>query len=154
MFPSESSHLSLRYPQVKEEGKSPRQRASSPAACDQSRRLSQQQDYSSGPHLESSSARSVVSFLTMACWLKVKAEMTKLLYAKLLVLVTWLLASLVIFPLMSTSIRNSRALNGIVRAGKVVFSVVKDPPVLVAAGIGLICGWIILGLLRAGGSLH
>ena len=42
----------------------------------------------------------------------------------------------------------------IVRAGKVVFSVVKDPPVLVAAGIGLICGWIILGLLRAGGSLH
>ena len=90
----------------------------------------------------------------MACWLKVKAEMTKLLYAKLLVLVTWLLASLVIFPLMSTSIRNSRALNGIVRAGKVVFSVVKDSPVLVAAGIGLICGWIILGLLRAGGSLH
>ena len=154
MFPSETSHLSLRYPQVKEEGKSPRQRASSPAACDQSRRLSQQQDYKSGPHSESSSARSVVSFLAMACWLKVKAEITKLLYAKLLVLVTWLVAGLVIFPLIFTSIRNSRAVNGITRAGKAGISVVKDYPVLMVAGTGLICGWIILELLRVDGSMH
>jgi len=76
----------------------------------------------------------------MASWLKVKAEVPKLLYANMLVLFTWLLAGLVILPVMFASIRHSRALDGIRRAGKAVFSVVQDSPLLVVAGTGFICG--------------
>lgn len=58
----------------------------------------------------------------------------------MLVLFTWLLAGLVILPVMFASIRNSRALDGIGRARKAVFSAVQDSPLLVVAGIGFICG--------------
>jgi HAMP domain-containing protein len=54
--------------------------------------------------------------------MKVKAEVLKLLYTNMLVLFTWLLAGLVILPVMFASIRNSRALDGIGKAGKAVFS--------------------------------
>ena len=74
----------------------------------------------------------------MASWVKVKAEVPKLLYANMLV--SWLLAGLVILPVMFASIRNSRALDGIGRAGKAVFSEVQDSPLLVVAGTGFICG--------------
>ncbi|KAH7417506.1 hypothetical protein BKA64DRAFT_658064 [Cadophora sp. MPI-SDFR-AT-0126] len=58
----------------------------------------------------------------------------------MLVLFTWLLAGLVILLVMFASIRNSRALDGIGRAGKVVFSALQDSPLLVVAGTGFICG--------------
>ena len=76
----------------------------------------------------------------MASWMKVKAEVPKLLYANMLVLFTWLLAGLVILPVMFASIRNSRALDGIGRAGKAVFSAAQDSPLLVVAGTVFICG--------------
>jgi hypothetical protein len=76
----------------------------------------------------------------MATWMKVKTEVPKLSYANMLVLFTWLLAGLVILPVMFASIRNSRALEGIGRAGKAVFSAVQDSPLLVVAGTSFICG--------------
>ena len=78
--------------------------------------------------------------MMMASWMKVKAEVAKLLYANMLVLFTWLLAGLVILRVIFASIRNSRALDGIGRAGKAVFSAVQDSPLLVVAGTGFICG--------------
>jgi hypothetical protein len=74
----------------------------------------------------------------MASWGKVKAEVPKLLYTNMLV--SWLLAGLVILPVMFASLRNSRALDGIGRAGKAVFSAVQDFPLLLVAGAGFICG--------------
>ncbi|KAH6704333.1 hypothetical protein BKA61DRAFT_186845 [Leptodontidium sp. MPI-SDFR-AT-0119] len=145
MSHSKASHLSPRDPpQVDkvEDNKNPRRRASSPVLCDRIRNFFLHQDHSSGSRSKCSSARSGARLVIMATWLKVKAEVPKLLYAKLLVLFTWLLAGVVILHVMFASIRNSRALDGIGRAGKAVFSAVQDFPLLVVAGTGFICGWI------------
>ncbi|KAH6667732.1 hypothetical protein B0J14DRAFT_442502, partial [Halenospora varia] len=65
----------------------------------------------------------------------------------LVLLFTWLLAGFVVLPVMFASIRNSRALDGIGRAGKAVFSAVQDAPLLVVAGTGFICGVVALSWL-------
>ncbi len=143
MSHSKTSHVSPRDPpqvETVEIDKNPRRSTSSPELRDRIRRLFMHQDFSSGSRSESSSTRSGAGLITMASWIKVKAEVPKLLYANMLVLFTWLLAGLVILPVIFASIRNSRALDGIQRAGKAVFSAVQDSPLLVVAGTGFICG--------------
>lgn len=140
MSNSKTSHLSPQDPsqvETVEINKNPRRSASSPALRDRTRRLFLHQDHSSGSRSESSSTRSGARLIMIASWMKVKAEVSKPLYANMLV--PWLLAGLVILPVMFASIRNSRALDGIGRAGKAVFSAVQDSPLLVVAGTGFIC---------------
>ncbi|KAH7363945.1 hypothetical protein BKA65DRAFT_489994 [Rhexocercosporidium sp. MPI-PUGE-AT-0058] len=132
------------------EGETPRQRTSCPV-CNQSSRTCLQQDHSSGSHSDTSSTSSGIRFVFMTLWLKVKAEVLELSHTKLIFLVARLLPSLVILPVMFASIRNSRAVDGMGRAGKALLSVVQDSSLLVAAGTGFICGWTILALLEAVG---
>lgn len=139
MSNSNTSHLSPRDPpqvEIVEIDKNPRRSASSPALRDRTRRLFLHQDHSSGSRSESSSIRSGARL--MASWGKVKAELPKLLYTNMLV--SWLLAGLVILPVMFASLRNSRALDGIGRAWEAVFSAVQDFPLLLVAGAGFFCG--------------
>jgi hypothetical protein len=92
----------------------------------------------------------------MASWMKVKTEVPKILYANMLALLfTWLLlAGFTVFPVTFASIRNSRALDGIGRAGKAVFSAVQDAPLLVVAGTGCICGAVGLSWLCWGNRVN
>jgi hypothetical protein len=78
-----------------------------------------------------------------------KTEVARILYANMLaILFTWLLlAGFTVFPVMFDSIRNSRALDGIGRAGKAVFGAVQNFPPLVVAGTCCICGVIGLSWL-------
>jgi Flp pilus assembly protein TadB len=121
---SKTSYLLPRGPpqvETVEINKNPRRSASSLVLRDRIRRLFLHQDHSSSSRLESSSTRSGARFVIIASWLKVKAEVLKLLYTNMLVLFTWLLAGLVILPVIFASIRNSR---GIGRARKAMFSAV------------------------------
>ncbi|KFY50505.1 hypothetical protein V495_00221 [Pseudogymnoascus sp. VKM F-4514 (FW-929)] len=71
---------------------------------------------------------------------------SKLLYINVVAsLSTWaVLAGITVFPTVSAFIRNSRALEGIERAGNIVLNTVEDIPPLVAGG--LCCVYWILGL--------
>jgi hypothetical protein len=86
-------------------------------------------------------------------WIKMKIEVPKIylgiLYANMLAsLFTWLiLAGFVVLPVTFASIRNSRALDEIGKAGKTVFGTVQNVPFLWAAGTCLVCGVIGLSWL-------
>lgn len=75
-----------------------------------------------------------------------KTEVPKILYENMLaILFTWHLAGFIVLPVTFASIRNSRALDGIGRAGKAVFGAVQNVPLLVVAGA--CCGVIGLSWL-------
>lgn len=130
------SRLSLQDPpQVAVEiNKSPCRSASPPVLRDRICRLFLHQDHSSGSCSEPSST-SGPCLVMMAAWMRIKTKVPKILYENMLaILFTWLLAGFIILPVTFGSIRNSRALDGIRRAGKAVFSVVQNVPLLVVAG--------------------
>jgi predicted histidine transporter YuiF (NhaC family) len=67
-----------------------------------------------------------------------------ILYANMLAsLFTWLLlAGFMVLPVTFASLRSSRALNGIGKAGKAVFGAVQNIPFLWLAGVCFVCGVI------------
>jgi hypothetical protein len=79
-------------------------------------------------------------------WIKMKIEVPKIylgiLYANMLAnLFTWLiLAGFIILPVTFSSIRNSRALDDIGKAGKVVFGAIQNVPFLWVAGTCFVFG--------------
>jgi hypothetical protein len=127
-------------------------RASSPLLhCQSHREAVTHQDHSSDSHLElrDSEPQPVL----MDDWIKMKIEVPKIylgiLYANMLAsLFTWLLlAGFIVLPVAFTSIRNSRALDDIGKAGKVVFGVVQNVPFLWVAGTCFVFGVIGLSWL-------
>jgi hypothetical protein len=88
----------------------------------------------------------------MDAWTRMKIEVPKILYANMFAsLFTWLLlAGFIVFPATFTSIRNSRALDGMGKAGKVIVSAAQNIPWLGAAIVCCACGvsglsWLWLG---------
>lgn len=145
------SHLSLRDPpqvEVVEIDKSPPRIVLFPALRDRIRRLFLHQDHLSGCHSEPSSTSSGPRLVMMAYWIKVKTEVPKIVYANMLTLLfTGLLAGFGLLPVMFASIRNSRALDGVGRAGKAVFSAAQDAPLLAVVETALICSVVALSWL-------
>ncbi|KAH8758836.1 hypothetical protein BGZ57DRAFT_771051 [Hyaloscypha finlandica] len=71
-----------------------------------------------------------------------KIDVPKILYANMLAsLFTWLLlAGFIVLPATFASIRNSRALDGMGKAGKAVIGATQNIPLLWIAGICCVCG--------------
>ena len=146
---SSSSHFQLQAPpKIK---KRPR-RASSPLVRGRSRREAViHQDRSSDSYLELRGLEPLP--LMMNDWIKMKIEVPKIylgiLYANMLAsLFTWLLlAGFIVLPVTFASIRNSRALDDIGKARKVVFGAVQNIPFLWVAGTCFVCGVIGLSWL-------
>ncbi|KAH8674825.1 hypothetical protein BGZ60DRAFT_429794 [Tricladium varicosporioides] len=91
----------------------------------------------------------------MASWMKVKTEVPKILYIKMLALLfTRFLAGFVALPVMFASIRNSRALHSIGRARKAVLSTVQNVPLLVVAGTTFGCGVVVLSWICWGNRVR
>jgi hypothetical protein len=134
-------------PQIQLGKKNPRRSLSSPSLRRRSRpEIDIHQDYSHDPSPEpgNSEPRPVL----MNDWIKMKIEVPKIymgiLYANLLAgLFTWLLlAGFMVLPVTFASLRSSRALNGIGKAGKAVFGAVQNIPLLGLAGACFGCGVI------------
>ena len=150
---SSISHFSLQDPpqiELLDIDKTPRQSASSPSLRGQSCREDViRQDHSRDSRPEPRSAESQ-PFL-MNDWVKMKIEMPKvylgILYANMLAsLFTWLLlAGFTVLPVTFASLRNSRTLNEIGKAGKAVFGAVQNIGFLWLAGTFFFCG--VFGLL-------
>ncbi|KAG9228628.1 hypothetical protein BJ875DRAFT_489680 [Amylocarpus encephaloides] len=143
---SKPSYLSIQDPpQVKavEIDKSPLRIVPFPALRDRIRQLFLHQDHSSGYHPEPSSTRSGPRLAMITSW--IKTEVPKIVYANMLaLLLTGLLAGFGLLPIMFTSIRDSRALDGVGRAGKAVLSAAQDAPILAVVGTALTCGVVAL----------
>jgi phosphoglycerol transferase MdoB-like AlkP superfamily enzyme len=83
-------------------------------------------------------------------WVRMKIEVPKIylsiLYANMLAsLFTWfLLAGFIVLPVTFASLRSTRAVNGIGKAGKAVFGAVQNISFLWLAGTCFVCG--VLGL--------
>lgn len=122
------------------------QRASSPL-----RGADIRQDFSSGSYLELRDLEP--QRVLINDWIKMKIEVPKIylgiLYANMLAgLFTWLLlASFVVLPVTFTSIRNSRVIDDIGKAGKVVIGTIQNVPFLWVAGTFFVLGVIGLSWL-------
>ena len=137
--PSSTSHFQLQDPpRIKNR---PR-RASSPLLPGQSRReavIHQDRSYLELRNL-------VPQPILMNDWIKMKIEVPRIylgiLYANMLVnLFTWLLlAGFIILPVTFSSIRNSRALDDIGKAGKAVFGAIQNIPFLWVVGTCFVFG--------------
>lgn len=139
-------------PQPVEIEKHPRRRASSPWLRDRSHREAViHQHNPSGSHLEHRNAepRPII----MNDWIRMKIEVPKIylsiLYANMLAsLFTWLLlAGFIVLPVTFASLRSSRAVSGIGKAGKAVFGAVQNIPFVWLAGTCFLCGAIGLSWL-------
>ena len=133
---SRSAPIIPRLPEIE---RHPRRRASSSSLRDRSRReVVIHQNNPSDSHLEhrNSEPRPII----MNDWIRMKIEVPKIylsiLYANMLAsLFTWLLlAGFTVLPVTFASLRNSRAVSGIGKAGKTVFSAVQNIPFVWLAG--------------------
>lgn len=101
------------------------------------------------PHLESIPAEHET--ILMNDWIRMKIEVPRIywgiLYTNMLAhLFTWLLlAGFMVLPVTFSSLRTSRALNGLGNAGKIVISAVQNIPFLAIAASCFVCG--LAGLL-------
>jgi len=124
--------------QAIEISKSPRRSVLSPLLCSRSRRAIPHQDSHPRLNSEDSEPHSIL----MNDWIRMKIDVPKILYANMLAsLFTWLLlAGFIVLPATFASIRNSRALDGMGKAGKAVIGATQNIPLLWIAGICCVCG--------------
>ena len=142
---SQISPLSLQDPpqiQIVDINESPRRSLLSPLLCRRNRRVILHQDRSSEFHPRLNSKDSEPQPVLMNDWIRMKIDVPKILYANMLAsLFTWLLlAGFIVLPATFASIRNSRALDDMGKAGKVVISAAQNIPLLWVAGICCVCG--------------
>jgi hypothetical protein len=137
---SQISPLSLQDPpdlHFVENNKSPRRSRSSPSLCSRKCPAILHQERP-GPNSQDSEPQPVLA----NDLIRVKIEVSKIVYANMLAgLFAWLLlVSFIVLPATFASIRNSRALDGIGKAGKAVISATQNIPILWVAGSCCVCG--------------
>jgi hypothetical protein len=125
----------------------PRRRASSPLLGGRNHPAILHQNHSSDSHSKLDSHDWEPQPVLMNDRIRMQIEVPKFLYANMLAsLFTWLLlAGFIVLPATVTSIRNSRALDGMGRAGKAVIGATQNIPLLWVAGFCCVCG--VSGLL-------
>ena len=117
--------------------KSPQRSASSPLLCRRNLRAILHQHSPSDSLPRVNSKDSEPQPVLMNDWIRMKIDVPKILYANMLASIfTWLLlAGFIVLPATFASIRNSRALDGMGKAGNVVISAAQNIPLLWVAGI-------------------